>query len=131
MNTTDIQIEDIVIVKKKVCIASIHHDRRFRCTGGFGMTARALGTKIYGTWLVDNEESYICRQDIDWKETEKYRAPATLYAVASYRDDGSRHVSLYAHRTLNKAYAEVADVLGETVTVGIKTYNVVWIDKEG
>lgn len=72
MNTTDIQIDDIVLVKKESCIASMHHDRRFRCTDGFGMEAQSLG-KIYGTWEIDSKKDQIRRQDIDWPDTAKYR----------------------------------------------------------
>lgn len=40
-------------------------DRRFKCESGFGCDPDGAGTKVFGTFLVDGEHTWIRRSDIE------------------------------------------------------------------
>jgi hypothetical protein len=40
-------------------------DRRFKCQGGFGCSPSAVGRAVFGTFLVDGEETRMDRGDIE------------------------------------------------------------------
>ena len=56
----------VVIVRKSAMNEpAASGDRRFRCEGRFGCNPDASGTKVFGTWLVDNEDGYIRRHWVE------------------------------------------------------------------
>lgn len=40
-------------------------DRRFRCEGGFGCNPEAMGTAVFGVFLLDDEQARISRGDVE------------------------------------------------------------------
>jgi hypothetical protein len=45
-------------------------DRRFKCESGFGCDPSGSGTKVYGTFLSDGEETWVRRSDIESVEAK-------------------------------------------------------------
>lgn len=70
----DIEANEIVILAKETVKPEFWADRRFQCKGGFGMKSYTGGSAVYGTWLVDGEESRQEGDDIDAVETEEWQA---------------------------------------------------------
>lgn len=69
----DIKFGQVIIMKRAACIPEAHLDHRFTCKGGFGMLAHALGTEIFGVWMVNESDGRVSRDDINWPDTAKYR----------------------------------------------------------
>jgi hypothetical protein len=45
-------------------------DRRFKCESGFGCDPSGSGTKVYGTFLLDGEEAWVRRSDVESVEAK-------------------------------------------------------------
>jgi hypothetical protein len=59
----DITAGQVVVVRPEA--APGRTDRRFRVSGGIGLTARAQATEISGVWLADGSSAVISGADID------------------------------------------------------------------
>lgn len=75
MNTNDIAEMNLekkhVIVKTKKKRKLDIPDRVFYCKGGFGCNPKAIGTKIFGSFLTDIEEVFIRRHSVERLATDE------------------------------------------------------------
>lgn len=81
---TEIDLEGKFVVMDKKGFKAEYRDivyRIFFCTGGFGCNPLTVGTKIIGNFVVDGEECYIRRYDVERIATEEEVLNAKAFAI--------------------------------------------------
>jgi hypothetical protein len=61
----DLKGKTVLVRKKFFKPEYADKDRRFKCESGFGCNPAAMGNAVFGTFLLDGEETRINRSDIE------------------------------------------------------------------